>query len=243
MTEENLLNSYRIAIIEDDDKDAAWLTENIQRYFGGEHSEYEIKRFSSPASFFDKYVSYFDIVLIDIEMPNMSGLEASKRLREVNGDVVIIFVTNLAQYAVEGYAVNAFDFIIKPVEYGNFSARFKRALNFVNLRSQKIVIRLTDNVAQTVPVSQIKYIEVFSHMIIYHTLSGDFEVRGTLAEAENKLKNYGFYKCNNCYLVNLKFVDKVDGTTAVVCGEKLAVSRRKKKDFLEAITHFYGEGI
>ena len=239
----DITNSYRIAIIEDDDKDAARLHENIVRFFGDGGSLYEIKRFSSPAEFFDKYVAYFDIVLIDIEMPNMNGLEASRQLREVNADVVIIFVTNLAQYAVEGYSVNAFDFIIKPVEYGNFCVRFKRALNYVNLRSKKVVLRLTDNIARTVPVSHIKYVEVFSHRLIYHTLGGDFDVRGTLADAEEKLAKNGFFRCNNCFLVNLKFVDRVDGTTAVVCGEKLAVSRRKKKKFMEAITHFYGEGM
>lgn len=237
------MDKYRIAIIEDNANDADRLKAFIEKYFTEENTGYELGYFSSPLSFFDKYVSYYDMVLIDIEMPNMSGMEASKRLREVNKDVVIIFITNLAQYAVEGYSVNAFDFIIKPVEYANFKVRFKRAIEFVASRSKKIVIRPAGNVAQTISVSQIKYVEVFVHNLVYHTTAGDFGERGSLTDAENLLRAYGFYKCSNCYLVNLKFVERIEDTTVIVAGEKLAISRRKKKEFMEAITRFYSEGI
>ena len=237
------MDNYRIAIIEDDAADAARLKQTIERFFSEENCNGEIMHFASPLAFFDKYVSYFDVVLIDIEMPNMNGVEASRRLRAVNKDVVIIFITNLAQYAVDGYSVNAFDFIIKPVEYGNFKVRFKRAIDFVSSRSQKIIIRSAGNVAQTLSVSQIKYIEVFSHNLVYHTTDGEYNERGSLGDAEDKLKSHGFYKCSNCYLVNLKFVERIEDVSVVVAGETLAISRRKKKEFMEALTRFYGEGI
>lgn len=237
------MDKYRIAIIEDDERDAERVKEAISRFFEEEQAEYELGYFSSPTGFFDKYVSYYDMALIDIEMPNMNGMEMARRLREVNKDVVIIFITNLAQYAVDGYAVNAFDFIIKPVQYGNFKVRFKRAIDFVASRSQKIVIRPSGKVAHTVSVSQIKYLEVFAHNLVYHTVDGEYGERGTLADAEKLLQTYGFYKCSNCYLVNLKYVERIEDTKVIVAGETLAISRRKKKEFMEAITRFYGEGI
>lgn len=234
------MDTFRIAVIEDDAGDAKRVEDFIKRFFGEENAEYELKRFSSPSGFFDKWVSYFDIVLIDIEMPNMNGMDASRKLREGNKDVVIIFITNLTQYAVEGYSVNAFDFIIKPVEYGNFKVRFKRAIDFVSSRSKKIIIRLAGNIVQTVPISQIKYVEVFSHNLVYHTTDGNYQERSSLSDVESVLKEHGFYKCSNCYLVNLKYVERIEDTTATVAGESLGISRRKKKEFMEAVTRFYG---
>lgn len=237
------MDEIRIACIEDNDDDAARLESFIGKYFENSENKYEFKRFSSAGQFFDKYVSWFDIVFVDIEMPNMSGMDASKKIRESNKDVTIIFVTNLAQYAVEGYSVNAFDFIIKPVEYGDFKLRFSRAVAFVTSRSEKIVIKEVGGVTQTMPVLSIKYVEVFGHQIVYHTVGGDYTERGTLADVETRLAPHGFYKCNSCYLVNLRHVEKITGTTVVLPGISLEISRRKKKDFMEAIAKYYGEGI
>ena len=89
------MDKYRIAIIEDDERDAERVKEAISKFFEEERAEYELGYFSTPSSFFDKYVSYYDMVLIDIEMPNMNGMEMARRLRDVNKDVVIIFITNL----------------------------------------------------------------------------------------------------------------------------------------------------
>ncbi len=237
------MDEIRIACIEDNDDDAAMLESYISRFFEGGANRYEFKRFSQAGQFFDKYVSYFDIVFMDIEMPNMNGMEASKRIRESNKDVTIIFVTNLVQYAVEGYSVNAFDFIVKPIEYGDFKLRFNRAVSFVTSHSEKIVIKEVGGVTQTMPISSVKYVEVFGHQIVYHTVDGDITERGTLADVETRLSPHGFFKCNSCYLVNIKYVEKIEGTTVVLQGKSLEISRRKKKDFMEAVAKYYGEGM
>ncbi len=241
--EKGRMKDFRIAIIEDSDKDAQVMRESIERYFQTEGGNYEIKRFAQAGAFFDKWVSYFDIIMMDIDMPGINGLEASRMIRKTNSVVRIIFVTNFAQYAVDGYEVNAFDFILKPIEYQNFCVRFKRALSCVENRSRNISIHETNSVVTVVPISSIYYVEVFEHQIIWHTNLGDFLERSSLMKVEEQLTGCGFYKCKSCYLVNLRFVEKLENDSVIVAGKRLEVSRRKKKEFMTELAKYYSEGI
>lgn len=233
----------RIAIVEDDDTSAALLGGFVRRYAAEKKKELAVTRFASGVDFISDYAPVYDIVLMDIEMPFMDGMTTARKLRELGDKSPVIFITNMAQYAVKGYEVDALDFMVKPVSYYNFSVKLGKAVAVV-LASRDDVITLTlKDGMKKLYVDDVKYIEVFRHDLIYHTTDEKFATRGALREAEEKLSGKGFARCNSCWLVNMKFVTEVKNNLVVVGGESLTISRTKKKDFMNALTLYYAGGV
>lgn len=139
-TEGKMIN---IAMVEDSDSDAKVLTSYLGSYFGGEGIEYQISRYENSESFLAECKSGFDIVFMDIELPDGNGMDAAKKFRSIDEDAMIMFVTNMAQFAVNGYEVDAFDFIVKPVKYAAFVMKMNRAirrLSSIALKKSILVI-------------------------------------------------------------------------------------------------------
>ena len=183
-----------------------------------------------------------DIVFMDIDMPGRNGIEASWALRERNQSIVLLFVTNLAQYAIAGYEVDALDYILKPINYFSFKLKIQKALETVRRVQGTLLTIASDHGQQLVRDSEILYIEVQGRNLIYHTLHGDLTATGTLKQIEAQLKPSGFYRCNYCYLVNLRHVGFLDGSEVTVGQYKLQISRNRRKEFLQQLTQFYGRG-
>ena len=175
-------------------------------------------------------------------MPDMTGMEAARFVRERDGKAVIVFVTNMIQCAVEGYTVNAFDFIVKPINEGSFAIKFDRILNMIKKNSDDTMITLgVSDGTKRIKVSDIVYVEVRNHHLTYHTTGGEMTVRGTLAEAEKQLGN-DFGRCNSCYLVNMKYVTEFHGDYITVNGETLKVSQTRKQQFMSDFARYLGGG-
>lgn len=154
--------------------------------------------------------------------------------------VVLIFITNMAQYAINGYEVEAIDFVIKPVSYFDFALKIKKAMRYIARNQDKKLTLNTQEGIVHLYVSDICYIEVIRHYLIYHTINGDYTVRGVMKEIEENLKNYHFVRSNHCYLVNLKYVESVNGNILKVSGYDLQISRNKKSEFLMKFTRYVG---
>ena len=118
----------RIALVEDDKQMTLELIEVTQRFFKENNVKSEIYTFANAEDFLCDFKNNYNLILMDIDLPNMDGMKAVQHLREIKSDTMVIFVTSLAQYAIEGYKVNAFDFVVKPVQYYNFALTLKRAL-------------------------------------------------------------------------------------------------------------------
>lgn len=110
-------------------------------------------------NFLDEYDGNLDVVFMDIEMPHLDGIETAKKNRQKAPSLGIVFVTNMAQYAIKGYEVNAIDFIVKPVEYFVFTDKLKKAIRFSDRNREKEIIIETDNSVSRLRVSQIVYVE------------------------------------------------------------------------------------
>lgn len=231
----------RVAIVEDDEKDSALLERYLAEY-GKENGEaFSADVFADPLVFLGQYDASYDIVFMDIELPDMNGMQASARLRKTDEDVMIIFVTNMAQFAVKGYEVDAFDFVIKPVAYNDFAIRLRRALRRLSRRADLgLRVKDYDGSMRIVGITSVQYIEVADHSLKYHTDAGITESRGRLDDLEKTLEGKGFFRCNRCYLVNLRYVTSVEGEDLVVAGDRLKIARPRKKEFMKAFAAYYG---
>lgn len=233
----------RIAIVEDSDRDAAVLAEYVNRALGEAGETGEITRFSNPVNFLENYRGSFEIVFMDIELPDINGMDTAKRLREVDSNVILIFVTNMAQFAVGGYAVDAMDFMVKPVSYDNLRLKIARALKRIDSRKAEKLIINGKTGAKVVVIPQIRYVEVMNHKLTIYLTDGEVTASGSLNKLESKLAGFPFSRCNNCYLVNLNYVTQVDDFTVYLGKDALALSRSRKKAFLKDIADYLGGSI
>lgn len=231
----------KVAIVEDDKKTADILCGFLSRYEEERDEQFVWDYFSCTTDFLTNYVGY-DLVLMDINFKNdMDGLKAARKLRESDSSVTLIFVTSFEQFAVKGYEVEAFDFIVKPVSYIDFSLRLSRAIKHIGKEKLDVINVKTSGGIKIVSVKDIKYVEVISHNLVIHTGNGVIECGGSLREMEEILEKQYFVRCNNCYLVNLRYVTAVEGYSVFVDGEPLAISRPRKKEFLSSLNRYLGK--
>lgn len=231
---------YHIAIVEDEKEFREQLEEYLKRYEEENHVSFHISMFADGTEILEDYKNEYDIILLDIEMPKMNGMDAAELIREKDEDVVIMFITNIAQYAIRGYSVGALDFVMKPITYYTFSMKMKRALKRFEKKVPKpLVLHLPDGI-KTLEIKKIYYVEVQNRMLHYHTEDGEIVVRGTLQSAEEVLKPYPFAKCNHWYIVNLMHVKEVNKNIATVGPYLVEISRRNKVAFLKALTEYMG---
>jgi DNA-binding LytR/AlgR family response regulator len=212
------------------------------RHYGDEHDVvFSIRTFADGRDIVNSYHADYDIIFLDIQMPHLDGLEAARRIRRVDADVVIVFITNMVQYAVRGYEVDALSYLVKPVPYLAFAKEMGRGIARAQRAADDSFVIAADGQVTRLPINDIVYIESIRHRIILHTAAGTHSLTGTLKALEADLAPRGFYRSNNCYLVNLRHVTAVDQTTCTLLdGVCLQVSRPRRRGFLDALTDYLG---
>ena len=152
----------------------------------------------------------------------------------------LIFITNLAQYAIQGYGVEARGFLLKPVKYIAFEQQLNKCIHEIGKKSMEYLSVKYAGGMKKYPLPEIYYMESDGHYIDIHLESEVDRVLCSIKEMEEKLKGKSFYRCNSGIIVNLAHVEKVQKNDVVIHGEVLSISRARKKEFMEALTNYIG---
>ena len=182
-----------------------------------------------------------DLILLDIEMPEGNGMEAARAIRQKSAEPVIIFITNMVQYALEGYEVQAYRFLEKPVEYDRFVKVIDGAVSQI-LKNDKYVLTVknADGIAR-IKAADILYAETFRGHVLIHCVYGDVECFQTMASLEALLEKEGFFRCHSAYLINLSKVEKLKTKDLSLKGDVvIPVSKHRRRQLVETLTDFWG---
>lgn len=233
----------RVAVVDDTKEDSQRLIGYVNQFQQEKGMVIQVDSYQASLDFLEEFKSQFDVIFLDIEMPGSDGLKVAHEIREKDCNVGIIFVTNMAQYAIHGYEVNAVDFIVKPVSYFLFSEKLEKAILFsTRNKSYNLVIHHEDGIYR-VPVDEVYYITKDINDLLYYTSRGNFRERGTIRTMKEKLEGLAFAECNSGCLVNLEQVRSVKKEEITVGNAKLPLSRRMRKQFTQQYIDYLGGGI
>ena len=232
---------YRIAVVDDLPEERSRLEEYLRRFADERKLTVTVDPFEGGESFLEAFDHNYEIVLLDIEMQGIDGMETARRLREKDEKVCLLFVTYLANFAVQGYSVRALDFLVKPVSYENFRLKMNRAVTAAERSRKKEIIVSTAKGDSRIRIDELYYIEVMNHTLIYHTRDGALSVRGSIRDCEIRLAPYDFARCNKSYLVNMHYVTEIRRSEIRVGGTLLPIGSTRRQAFLEELTKFMGE--
>lgn len=235
----------KIAVCEDISEEAEWLCEVIRRWSVENEIVAEITSYADAASFsFALEDALFDVLFLDIRMPGEDGVTLAKRLREQAYDMSIVFVTGEREYIMEGYEVEAVNYLLKPVE----EKKVFQCLNRICEKSHKqepfIILKTEDTVVKLLQ-REIYLVEVFGHKLVYTTEKGSFEVISSMKNARQELREEWFIICHRGVLVNLLYVDFVGKNSLCLSDDRrdfrreVPVSRRMYGEVNQAFIQFY----
>lgn len=230
----------RIALLEDEQSEKEKTLEFIDKFFKESNQEYEITSFNNSADFLKLDFSTYDLALLDIILnEQINGIDVAKKIRESKSNISIMFITKTAQFAIDGYEVEAIDYILKPVSYFEFAMKMKKAIKRIStaINDKPLTFKTNDGLI-TIKANDILYFEVIRHYLFVHTKNKVYKVRGTMRDISNTISDR-FARSSNSFLVNLSHVSKIVKQEVILDTDvSIPLTKLFKDSFIEALTSF-----
>lgn len=239
----------KVALCDDVTEDNKKMDSYIRRY--GEENSVDVK-VTSYVSGSQLLLNYqkrkFDIIFLDISIPQMDGFEIAKKIREIDQNVTIIFCTSYYTItnASKGFEVEAGDFFAKPILYKKVEKILNKAYGkkMVNVE-EKLIVKCQDGI-YTLQLSDIIYLETSSKTVLIHSAKDVFVSYQKIRDLEERLSDKLFYRCHNCFLVNMDYIESLKGDVIVLTkGDRntIPISKYRKDGLLKALAMYVGEKL
>ncbi len=230
---------YRFAVCDDSSADRAYVTALIEAWGCSRDILLQIEDYPSAEAFLFAYEGNeaVDVLFLDIEMGDMSGVELAKRLRQMGAGLQIVFLTGYMEYIAEGYDVEALHYLIKPVAQEKLGAVLDRAVERLKTRENVLLLSLSDGVVR-LPLYEIRYLEVMKNYVTLHAVE-EYSVKRSLSELTKELDE-SFYRIHRSYIVNLRFVKRITRTEVTLKdGAALPLSRKLYDGLNQALIKYF----
>ena len=217
---------YKIAITDDCSTEREYVAAITRSWAEKREDSVRIEQFSSAEAFLFHYEEKkdYEILLLDIEMGGINGVELAKKIRQENNALQIIFITGFPDFMEEGFEVSALHYLMKPVSADRLQAVLDRAVTNLGKKEKRLPIPF-DRETEFVPLSRILYLEAQKQYVRIRTVDREDRMKATLAETEEQLDEF-FFKCQRSFVVNLSFVTRVKNDCVVLKnGEEIPISR------------------
>lgn len=232
----------KLAICDDDPFMEKEITDHISKYMAEKNRmPYCVSSFSNGRSLLETDCN-FDLIFLDIQMERPDGMETARMLRKRKNHSLMVFVTVLEEYVFDAFEVEAFDYLIKPLDNDHFRRTMDRALKSLEQQTTKSIVVRRGNSCEVIPLAQIMYCEVQGRKLYIHQSSGK------ITDYYDRLENFErrvdgrFFKCHRSYLVNFDYVLGCNaGQLTLSQGDVIPVSRLRERDLTQALLHYMKE--
>ena len=231
-----------IAICDDEKEFVAYMTGLLKQYAAETGEEIKVTAYYDGIELIEKYDTTIDLIFLDIQMRLVDGLRAAERIRQMDENVSLIFLTTLKQYGLEGYKYQATNYIVKPMKYIRLKAEMDQWMKKHRKEDSPAVVISNDDGKYKVSLKSIRYIETYNRNLLFHTEQENIICYKRMKEIERELQDKGFVRCHTSYIVNLfyvKGIKKLD--VELITGEIIPISQPKRKEFMERLADYWGD--
>lgn len=228
----------RIAIVDDEESAISELRVLIDKFFESEKIEYFVDSYKSSIDFIEEYRPC-DIVFMDIEMPEYNGMKTAEKLRKIDKNVILVFVTNFTKYAMKGYSVNAMDYLLKPIRSSRFFALMKKIMIELQKGTAGTILLGNKDEKKVVKLDAIMYVSIREHLVTYYLVEEKIEEWGSLKKIEKLFPEEIFVRCDYNCIVNLKYIALINkGSLILRNNTELRISGRRRKKLEEKLIEY-----
>lgn len=202
---------------------------------------YKIYEFSSGEELLSNYPKDLDILIMDIQMKIINGMDTARKIREFDQNLEIIFMTSFSEFMQEGYEVKAYRYILKPISERKISRNILPCINEIMKKKNNYLTINVKNYVDRIKIDSIVYIETDRPNILIYTNDNKYTTKMSISKIDKILREHGFFRCHNSYIVNLKLVESMN-SNALKIGEKyIPISKYRVKELKLALTNILGD--
>lgn len=230
----------KIAICDDESSQREYMKSVVTKWAQTRSHFCEITDYPSAEAFLFEYSESkdYDILLLDIEMKEMNGVELAKRVRSENEAVQMVFITGYPDFISDGYDVCALHYLMKPVSEEKLISVLDRAIKNLSRAEKRLMVSF-DRQTEYIPFSEIVYLEAQMNYTVIHTRIAEYKMKSSLSNIENKLDD-GFFRCQRSFIVNLAQVQRIKSDSVVLKnGKAIPISRGMSEQIGKAIIEHF----